>query len=417
MKLRRPLPRIRPRAWIVIAIVVVVAGGIVYWFGFGLPAQSAEAQSARATTRTVAASLETLEQSVESTGTLTPSVNEDVSFAVSGTVTAVKVDAGDTVKKGDVLAKVDTLSLDADLLQAKASLASAREQLASAEDADDGTDAAEAQVEAAEASVSVAKSSVSDAKDAVADATLKAPAAGLVTAVGIEVGDAVGSSSSSSSASSSSTDSSTAAGGTTTTATTSDAAFTIVGTDAWGVELTVSESDYALIAEGNQVEMTLDDDTVVNGTVDEIGVLPSASTGVALYPVEVSVTGSAEGLYDGVAVTANIVYERRVDVLTVPSAAVTTEGETSTVTVLAADGTQSDVEVTIGETVGDLVEIVDGIAEGDEVVVAIFTGGGGNSDDTGQLPVPGDFPSGGDFPAGGGDFPAGGQVPGGTTGG
>ncbi|GEL96808.1 hypothetical protein CTE05_03550 [Cellulomonas terrae] len=329
-------------------LVALVAAGI-WWFGI----RDASAAATDPVTRTVAASLTTMQKSVGGSGTLTPSVQQDVSFAVSGTVTAVPVAVGQTVTAGQTLATVDTLQLTADLLQAKANLADARATLADAS----GT----AQVAAAQAQVDVAQSGVDTAQAAMDDATLTAPVAGLLTAVNLEVGDAVG-------------------GGDGPTAD-AEAPFTIVGTDAWEVVVTVSDADVALIEVGDQAEVTLDEATEpVFGTVSEIGLLSTGDTGVAAYPVTVAITGDQDGLHDGVAAEVELVYERRTDVLTVPSLAVTTaEDGTTTVQQTGEDGELVDVPVTTGETSGNVTEIVDGLAEGDEVVLAVFTPGTGGS--------------------------------------
>ncbi|WP_233549939.1 efflux RND transporter periplasmic adaptor subunit [Cellulomonas rhizosphaerae] len=382
----------------------LVATG-AWWMWWRQPA-SAEAQGP--TTRTVEASLSTMEKTVSGTGTLEPTVQEDVSFAVSGTVTKVKVAAGDTVTKGQVLATVDTLTLDADLLSAKSTLAQAEARLSDAEDAADGSDSSDAQVAAAKAQVEVAQAGVDDADAAVDDAVLKAPAAGLVTTADLEVGDVVTTGSTGSSGGGAAQPSSQSS----TSTTTSTGQFVIVGTGAWQVATTVSEADVANVAAGDQVEMTSDDlaDTLY-GTVASVGLVSTSTSGVAAYPVVVDVTGDTTTLHDGTSVDVSIIYERRTDVLTVPALAVTTADGASTVTVQATDGTQKKVTVTTGETSGNLVEITDGLAEGDAVVLQTFQAGTGNRQggQTGQLPGGGDFQGG--FP-GGGDFqggPGGGQ--------
>ena len=54
-----------------------------------------------------------------------------------------------------------------------------------------------------------------------------------------------------------------------------------------------------------------------------------------------------------------LIYERRTDVLTVPSAAVTTGDDgTSTVLLVDADGNQVETVVEVGESVGSLTEIL-----------------------------------------------------------
>ncbi|WP_456788855.1 efflux RND transporter periplasmic adaptor subunit [Cellulomonas sp. P5_C5] len=363
-----------------VVLVALVAAGI-WWFGI----RDASAASAEPVTRTVAASLTTMQKSVGGSGTLTPSVQQDVSLEVSGTVTAVPVAVGQTVTVGQTLATVDTLQLTADLLQAKATLADAQARLADAS----GT----AQVAAAQAQVDVARSGVDTAQAAMDDATLTAPVAGLLTAVNLEVGDAVGGSEGPSAETA--------------------AQFTIVGTDAWQVDVTVSDADVALVEVGDQAEVTLDGATEpVFGTISAIGLLSTSDTGVAAYPVTVAVTGDQEGLHDGVAAEVELVYERRTDVLTVPSLAVTTaEDGTTTVQQTDSEGQIVDVPVTTGETSGNVTEITEGLAEGDEVVLAVFTPGTGGTGRQNQ-----DLPEGGQFFEGG---PGGGPVfeggPGGAT--
>ncbi|SEM71614.1 efflux RND transporter periplasmic adaptor subunit [Cryobacterium luteum] len=407
MKLRQfriRIRRMRARWWVLSAVVVLaLAGGGAWW----IIAAQTESAVATPVAQTVAASLETMEQSVSASGTLTPTVQEEVSFAASGTVTGVNVLAGTVVAAGDVLATVDTLTVDAEVLAARATLASAAAKLTDSQDASDGSTAALAQIAANTASVTTAQNAVDEAVAAQNAVTLTAPVAGVVTVVNVAVGDVISAGTSSSGAGTAAAGA-TAAAGTGGTTTASTAAFTIVGTDSWTVDLTVGEADAALIAADNQVELSLDDGTAFFGTVSEIGLLPSTTTGVAAFPVVVAVTGATDGLYDGVAVTAAIVYERRTAVLTVASAAVTSVDGASVVTLKNADGTEISTPVTVGATVGNLTEITAGLAAGDEVVVAAFTPGSGNAGTTGTDRT---FP-GGEMPTG--DFPAG-QMPGGTN--
>ncbi|MFD6165885.1 efflux RND transporter periplasmic adaptor subunit [Oerskovia sp. NPDC060287] len=383
------------------ALALALVAGAVYWFVLRQPSSAAAAPEA--TTQSVAASLGTVQQSVTTTATLTPSVQEEVSFAGSGTVTAVDVQAGDTVEAGQALATIDTLQLDAAVLSAKADLAEAQATLADSQDSSDGSAADLARISADQAQVEVAQSAVTAAEAALAGATLTAPAAGLVTEVNVSVGQAVtGSTTSSTSGSGADSGTTGAAGGSapgatsSTTTTSSGAAFVIVGTDAWEATATVGDSDLPHLAVGNQVELTVDglEDTVF-GTVATIGLLPSTSSGTATYPVTISVTGSPEGLHDGVTADAEIIYERRTDVLTVPSAAVRTVDGESVVTQAGEDGEEVTTVVTVGETTGSLVEITSGLEEGDEVLVQVVqrteTGTGGESGQTGQMPGGGDF--------------------------
>jgi len=413
---KRVRRRLRARTWIIlgaIGVVVIAAAIVVPILLLHGRGDAAEAREITATVGT-----QTLQKSVSGSGTLTPTVNDDVAFAVSGTVTEVDVTAGQTVAAGDVLAKVDPISLNAALLSAQADLADAKASLADAKSSSSGSTADKARIAADEAQVSVRQAAVDSAQAAVGNATLTAPVAGLVTAVNIAVGDTVGSSGGSGGSG--------GAGATGSSSTSSSsAAFTIVGTGAWMTTVSLGESDVALIKAGDQVELTMDDSTTtLYGVVREVGLLPSTTSGSAEYPVTIDLTGSPDGLHDGVGVTATIVYERRTDVLAVPSAAVTTGTDgTSTVTVVGSDGTKTTTTVTVGESDGSYTEITAGLSEGDTILVASFTPGTGTGtgttsrtggEGTNGFSGTGGFGSGG-FGGGTGDFqPPSGGFPGGN---
>ncbi len=390
----RPVGRV---VAIVVAVLVLAGAGTGIWWFTGRDKASA-ASTSGATTTAVAASLTTMEKSVSATGTLTPTVQQAVSFAVSGTVTAISVKVGDTVKVGQTLATVDTLQLNADLLAAKASLATAQATLSDLQATNTGTTAAAAQIAAASAKVDVAQAAETAAEAAMGNTTLLAPVAGLVTSESLAVGDKVTGTGSSSTSSGNAPSSSSSS---------SSGQFEIVGTDAYDSSLSVNDTDVALIKPGDQVELTSDSLTgTVFGVVRTVGPL-STSTGVASYPVVVDVTGDTKSLHDGISVTARIIYERRADVLTIPTAAITKAADgTSTVTKVATDGTTSTVTVTTGETSGTLTEITAGLAEGDQVQVTTYARTSTGTSTSGTNQNQQGFPGGGT-----GSF----QLPNGTT--
>src|SRR5450830_41165 len=370
----RRLRRSRVATVVLVGVTALVVGaGGVYWFG--LRDDAAATQTPEATSQAVAASLTTLEKSVTASGTLAPTVQEDVSFEATGTVTSVDVVAGQTVTAGQALATIDTLTLNADLLSAKATLATAKARLADSKDGDDGSDASAAQIAANAAQVEVAAAAVDVATEAMADAVLVAPVDGLLTEVNLAVGQAV----------TGSADSSALVG----TGQTSAAS-----TESWQIDVTVDDADVALITVGDQAEITIEDVTdMVFGTVTEIGLISTSTSGVAAYPVSIEVTGQPDGVHDGVSGDVAIVYERRTDVLTVPSAAVRTVDGGSVVTQAGADGKEITTSVTVGETVGDLTEITAGLVEGDEVLVTVVTQTSQDAG-TGTEVVPGQLPEG-----------------------
>ena len=71
---------------------------------------------------------QTLTQTVTASGTVTPQNEVTVGTQVSGTISALYVDYNSKVKKGQVLARIDTSTLQAQLAQTQANLAQAQAQ-------------------------------------------------------------------------------------------------------------------------------------------------------------------------------------------------------------------------------------------------------------------------------------------------
>jgi macrolide-specific efflux system membrane fusion protein len=372
------------RRWIAALAIVLVAAGCVYWFGFrSSVANAADTPTTRTTT--VTASLQTMEKSASATGTLTPAVQEDVNFAAAGHVLTVEVAVGDIVTEGQTRATIDTGQLTVTKAQANYNLAQAQQRVDAATTANTGTTTTKAALALAQAQLVTAQQAMDTAAAAMSDATLTAPVTGQVTAVNLAPGDSV-----TAGASGPVSASGGGSGGSGSTA-----QFTIIGTDAWIVNTSVAEADIANVTVNEQVTMTADAaGAKIFGTVQSVSAVATASQGSAAFPVVVAVTGTPAGLHDGVSVTASIVYERRTDVLAVPSAAVTTVGGVATVTKVDDAGKQTTQDVTIGEVNAGFTEITAGLAEGDTVAITVVTnpgtnsrtGNNGNNGFTGQFP-------------------------------
>jgi hypothetical protein len=143
----------------------------------------------------------------------------------------------------------------------------------------------------------------------------------------------------------------------------------------------------------------------VYGTVASVGVMATTSSGVATFPVVVSVTGNPPGLHAGDTATVSLIYRQLTDVLVVPTAAVHTVGG-QRVVYLVSSGKQVAHPVEVGLSSGGSTQITSGLNEGDQVAVAIATtsyGGGGSSASRSARPSGGtrQFPGGGNFGGGG----------------
>ena len=127
---RLPLPR-RPLEWglaiVAIALVVIAITSL----GTGSSSSSA------ATKRTTTVGKGVVQSTVSGNGTLEPAQKVELGFGASGEVTAIRVKAGQTVTKGEVLAEVDSSSARASLAAAEAQLIEAEEAVESAEEAEE----------------------------------------------------------------------------------------------------------------------------------------------------------------------------------------------------------------------------------------------------------------------------------------
>jgi len=363
------------RRWWVLGLVLVLVG-VGGWLRFG-PESAAGTESITATV-----SRGTYKSTVSATGTITPKREAELSFTSSGVVTAVAVDVGEKVQKGDVLAKIDATALIAQRDAAEAQVAAARSQLA--EDAGGST----AQVAADQASLASAESQLASAQEAVDNATLTAPFTGTVSAVGVEVGDQAGSSQT--------TPASTGTGAT--------SAVTVISSTKFLIEANVPAADVSQLKKGMQAEITpTGGGELVYGTVSDVGVIATASeTGAAQFPVTIVVTGTPTGLYAGSSAEVAITTKQATDVLTVPTQALRTEDGSTYVYVVDGDK-RTKKTVTLGTAYGMQTEVLSGVTEGDTVELISFsrTGSTGNTPG-GTFQLPGDgavmVPGGGSGP-------------------
>ncbi|WP_158680778.1 efflux RND transporter periplasmic adaptor subunit [Micropruina glycogenica] len=390
-----------------VAFVVLVAAGVGGW----MFSRSRNTAANQTTSRTVQATLGTQTQTVSLDGTLSPRKQSDVNFAVSGTITTVYVKAGDTVSKGQKLARVDDTDLQDAVDVASANLTTANANYDEVVD-NDGSSAA---IASAKAQVSSAKAALTSAKQDLANAVLRSPIAGTVAAVNADEGDSVtGSGSSSSSKSSGSGGSSSSgSGSSSTTSTTSTAQFSVISTATWKLEGTVGSADLGSLKAGQSVEVTPSGATeAIKGTVASVGIVAtSTSDGAATFPVVINLSGTHKDLYSGTTGTAVITTGSYDNVLTVPTAAIRTENGKTVVTKVNGTAT-STVEVTVGKVFGTYTQITKGLSEGDSVQITFTRPSGTSSSGTNNQ-------NGGGFGGGGfgGGGLGGGQPPGGVTGG
>jgi RND family efflux transporter MFP subunit len=168
-----------------------------------LPAPAIPAVSSLRTEEPAASA--TANTALSGTGTLYPREEAQLGPKMSGVLTAVNVEEGDKVKKGQLLFKLDSSSADLSVRQAKTQLETAEVQLRAAELDykrtkelhDRGSiapatfDQVQARYDSAKTSVSQAKVAVSMAQKMSGDSSVRSPITGVVSAKLKSVGETV----------------------------------------------------------------------------------------------------------------------------------------------------------------------------------------------------------------------------------
>lgn len=314
------------RKWITIAVVVAALGGGIYYY---FNRSSKEAAGPEYVTRP----LEKGEISIEitATGLLAPINQVTVGSELSGTVSEVYADTNDTVKKGQQLAKLDTIKLvqqtertRATLMSAKARISQAeatlRESVASHEralelhrlsggqtpskadmDASQATmERSQADLESAKASVAEAEANVKSNERDLEKAVIRSPVDGTILLRKLEVGQTVA------------------------------ASFTapelfIIAEDLRKMELVVSvaEQDIGRVEKGQAVEFKVSawPKRVYNATVKKVFFGSTLTNNIVTYSTELGVDNDDLSLRPGMTATADIFIERKKDIYTVPNSA------------------------------------------------------------------------------------------------
>lgn len=137
------------------------------------------------------------------------------------------------------------------------------------------------------------------------------------------------------------------------------------------VTIDLSEFDVAQVEQGQKATVSVDalGGESFPGTVVYVAPAGVDTGGVVTFPVQIGLE-EAEDVKPGMTVSASIVVAKAKDAVLVPLEAVTYDDEDqATVTVVDADGQEAVREVEVGLENADSVQILEGIEEGEEVVL------------------------------------------------
>jgi len=319
------------------------------------PAKTTPLDLAPITAKVAAIEVVTDQKPIEVYGIVQPARQSFISSRVMGPVVAVRIQAGDQVRKGQALVEIQPQTIDGQVAQAQGAKAQAEAGLALAQKnytrfenlheqdaaSDLELDMARMQFEQATGAVAQANGAVQSASSVAAEAIVKAPFAARVVDKMIEVGDL-------------------AAPGRPLVRLES-----LSGRKVW---LTIREADIGRITKGQKLTLRFDtrsDLGDVSGIVDEI--VSAADPATHTFTVKVSL-GNLD-VSSGIAARALLPGDET-SRLAVPTSAVFYRGGLELVVVRNQDGTARTRAVTTGSQIaGDRIEILSGLSEGDQIVV------------------------------------------------
>lgn len=401
----RPRKR-RRRRWVYVLAALAVAGaGFAGWSWMS-------GDSATIAFTTVPAAKDSLTVTVSATGTLQPLTQVDISSELSGVVRTVLVNENDLVKKGEVLAELDTTRIQAQVDGARASALAAEAKVEDAqttltesrqaydrakqlatrgmvadqalETATATRDRAASAVKMAEANLAIAQAELKQRETDLKKSKIYAPIDGIVLTRSVDPGQTVASS-------------------------LQAPVLFIIAADLKKMELkaAIDEADIGGVRPGQQARFSVDafPDRSFDASIRDIAYASVTTDGVVTYDARLDVNNTELLLRPGMTATVSVVTREANDIITVPAAAfrfrppvveksrgwslqslfmprmqrrgdrdqgaVSTDG-TRTLFVLK-DGAPQPVKVKTGSTDGEKTEIVSGLNEGDQVIVGIQT--------------------------------------------
>ena len=311
----------RRRLVTIAAIVVVAAAGIGAWLmsGSGGPSVIYTTQPATKGDLTV---------TVTATGTVEPTNQVTISSELSGTIESVLADYNDVVKKGEVLAKLDTDTLSANLALSRATLNARKADVTQAQatvsetavalkraadlvarnvssqstldSAQADSDRAKAALASAQANEKIADANVSIAETNLAKADITSPIDGVVLSRNVEPGQIVAASFS------------------------APTLFTLAeDLKKMQLEVGIDEADMGKVKPGNQASFTVEayPGHSFPATISQVRYSPQTVEGVVTYTAVLTVDNNDLLLRPGMTATADITVETVKDAVQVPNAA------------------------------------------------------------------------------------------------
>jgi HlyD family secretion protein len=285
--------------------------------------------------------------SASAAGSIQPILTVDVKSKASGEIIEMRVETGEEVRPGQLLAKIDPRTPRANLEQAQASLVVAQAQLANAKaqlarsdtlyktQAITETEYEGARLAYAEANAQLvsAQTNLQTAKDAMEDTQVRAPLKGTIIQKNVELGTVI------------SSPTKDVSGGT--------VLFKMANLDTVQVSSLVDETDVGKIQPGLPVSITVDayPNRPFEGRVLKIEPQAQVQQNVTMFPVLVNILNPEHVLKPGMNTEVEIHVGQRQGVLAIPNAALRTPRDVmSAAQVLGLDPQQVGQQLAAAQT-------------------------------------------------------------------
>ncbi|ATW25955.1 efflux RND transporter periplasmic adaptor subunit [Candidatus Formimonas warabiya] len=285
-------------------------------------------------------------------GKIAPNKEVSIIPKTPGKVAEVNFQVGDRVHQGDILIRLDSTELQAQLKQAKAGLALAKANYQNAltnlervkslyeQGAVSKQQLDDAQTQAAVGSTDSASASVQLIEAQLANTVIKSPVDGIVSARNIEVGEIAGQS----------------------------AVMTIVDIEKVKVETNVTEAEVNKLSLGQKLDVRVSavGDQPFSGTIRTIS--PAADSQVSTFPISVEILNPQHQLKPGMFAEIKLALETKKGVPVIPKQAVIDSGDMKYVFVIK-DKKAIQTEIKTGVEDDTRVEVVSGLTAGDAIVL------------------------------------------------
>ena len=323
----------RKYLYLIVAVVVVGTGGYLYF---------TNSSSKEIRYRTEKVSRGDIVLQVRATGTINPLQTVQVGSQVSGIIQKIFVDFNSQVKKGDVIAQIDSTFLYASVKEVQASLERARAQMNNNQRTFSRTsdlfnknlvsqadlDAAKAAYEASSADFKQAEASLDRARVNLRYALIRAPIDGVVISRDVDVGQTVAASFQ------------------------TPKMFSIANDlKRMQVEASVDEADIGQVKSGQEVTFTVDayPEEKFRGSVTQIRLAPVTVQNVVTYTVVIEVPNPDLKLRPGMTATVSILVDKRDGALRVPTLALRFQPPPEVLDKLSQDTSDGEKEQKVAE--------------------------------------------------------------------